>query len=247
MRNSRLPILTLLLVCILISPMIFWSCSSKADATSYQGFADSFSAMYKDASKSMDVKIQSNLMSYKDAFLKLNKLEEVGNAAMAWVDYMKKAADRELWSPIVAEVTSDLSKYKNDRYEVVKLQFIVERTNTRQYSSVIKVFEVYTNKQYLYVDIHDDLKKQVTDLDKTLTDQINVLKLSTATTNKVLSQYATWKISKLGASSYKVSGPALGWSGSSLAPGVWTYNVDNQTVTPNDAGSTALEKVIKGK
>jgi hypothetical protein len=246
MKNIKRTIISLFFLCILVCPA-FWSCTSKADATAYQGFADSFSAAYTTASKGMDVKIQSNLMGYKDALLKLNKLEQVGNAALSWIDYMQKRADKELWSPIIAEVTSDLFKYKNDRYEVIKLQFVVERSSVRKYSSIIKVFEVYTNKQYLYDDIHSDLKKQVDDLNKTLTDQINAYKLSAATTNKVLGQYSTWKVSKINSSSYKVSGPALGWSGTTLAPGVWTYNIDNQAVTPADAGSTALDKVIKGQ
>jgi hypothetical protein len=247
MRKMKLTIFSLLLLCVLVCPTVFLSCTSKADIQAYQGFADSFAATYKNTSRSMEVKIQSNLMGYKDALTKLSKLEQVGNAALAWVTYMQQKADRELWSPIIAEVTSDLYKYKNDRYEISKLQFVVERSSIRKTSSIIKVFEVYTSKQYLYDDIHGDLKKQVDDLNTVLTSQINAYKLSAATTTKVLGQNATWKIAKINSASYKVSGPALGWSGTTLAPGVWTYNVDNQSVSPADAGSTALDKVVKGQ
>ena len=212
-----------------------------------QGFADSFVSTAQKVWQ--DTNIETTLLNktIADESYKLAKLEQVGNAANVWLDAMKIQADNELWSPRIVSVTKDLVIFKNDRYEVTKLEFIALSSSTRKYSSNVTVFDVYTNKQYPYQDLHDELAAKVKEFSGRAQEKLDTQIKSIDIVSSVLDKYTTWKIETINKTMYKFSGPALGWSGSTLTSGIWTYDTNNNSVTPVDAGSTALEKVIKGK
>jgi hypothetical protein len=225
---------------------VFTSCT-KIPSQIYEGFSNSLVSMANKSWQEMNMETTLLTKTVKDESYKLAKLEQVGNAANYWLDIMKVQADKELWSPRVVSVTKDLVIFKNDRYEIIKLEFIVLPSSTRQYSSTVTVLDAYDNKQYPYKDLHDELALKVKEYSSRANEKLDTQIKSIDTVSSVLSKSDSWKVAKLNSSSYKFSGPALGWSGSTETSGMWTYDTNNNAVTAVDAGSVALEKLIKGK
>jgi hypothetical protein len=130
---------------------------------------------------------------------------------------------------------------------VVKLEFTVEKSSSRKYTNIINVLDLMTGKQTLYDDLRNELKATADNLKQLVQQRLKALELSYTTASTVMNQYQTWKETKVDSVSYTISGPALGYSGTKLAPGMWTYNSTANTITPNDTGSSNLEKIIMGR
>ncbi len=197
--------------------------------------------------KAMDVEIARMDSDLTAVETRLAKVEQVAKPALQWIEYMKTKAQQEQWNARILEVTSGMDKMKNDQYQVVKLQFIVDfLTAGMRYSSVIQIDELATGKVTPYEELRDSLKRQVTELTYQRETKAKARNLAQSTALGLKDQYKQWKATKIDSATYRVSGNGLGMSQGPTV-GMWTYNTDLGKLTPLDEAASALQKVLLGQ
>jgi hypothetical protein len=180
---------------------------------------------------------------------KLNKLEQVAKSSLQWIDYTKATAQKEVWGGVtVVEVVEDLVKFKNDQYQVVKLQLTATRQSAGlSFVPVINIFDLKTGVEVPYEELRDTFKKQIEGF-KALRDakekRWNLIK---STSQGALNEAGKWKRSKLDNVTYQFAGPGLGWDNNSLTRGEWYYYTDTKKIVPVGTAAQALESLLKGK
>lgn len=180
---------------------------------------------------------------------KLNKLEQVGKAAQQWIDYTKAKGEKEIWGGVTSvEVIEDLVKFKNDQYQVVKLQLIATRQSAGlNFQAVINVFDQKTGVESKYEELRDTLKKQIDGFKALRDTKAKRWNLIKSTSLGVFKDVATWRISKLDKVTYQFVGQGLGWDSNALTRGEWNYYTDTKKMAPVDAAAQALESLLKNK
>lgn len=184
----------------------------------------------------------------KDVLDRLASVEQVGDPALKWVQMMKERAVRENWTTRILEVMGDLSKLKNDRYQVVKLQFFSEMLSAGiGYSRIILIADLATGQTTEYDDLVNSLKKKIADLTYQREALVKTRTVARSTMLSSLKQAQGWKVSKVNATTYTVQGQGLGLEQQGLTVGQWTYSSDSEKMVPNDQAAIALQKVLTGK
>lgn len=185
-----------------------------------------------------------------DVLDRLASVKQVGKPALEWVQMMKDRAVRENWTTRIMEVMGDLSKLKNERYQVVKLQFISEMLSSGiSYSSVIQVNDLASGQTTEYDELVGNLNRKIADLTyrrETLVKAMNTAHSTLESMAKQLEQQG-WKVSKVNATTYTVRGQGLGMEQQQgLTVGQWTYSSDSEKMVPNDQAAMTLQKVLTG-
>lgn len=176
------------------------------------------------------------------------KLEHLGIPAQEWIQYMTKQAQLHDWSPRRVNVTTDLKLFKNDKYEVVKLQFSVDQAVPRRvYSNVITIYETATAKQYNYESLHSDLDTKAKGLFDQWFNKVGAELLAINTVEKVVAQSASWTASKIDGSSYYVKGSNLGLGASALTSGEWVFRRNTGKMEPANDAAMSLHRIISGQ
>jgi hypothetical protein len=185
------------------------------------------------------------------AVLKLTKLNEVTAPAVAWIETQTANADTYQWTPRILNVTTDLVKLKNDRYEITKLEFSVDTiAPSRKYSSVINIGDLRTGVEIPYEELQSDLEKKVADLSQQRETKLEAWDNAVKSVFAALDNPENWTVSQNSATTFTISGSELGLSDRSsmdLTMGVWTYHSDSGTISPSDMAAQTLQKVLMGK
>jgi hypothetical protein len=178
---------------------------------------------------------------------KLNKLEQVADPALQWVELMTTQAQKQDWNGRILEVTSELDSLKNDQYKVAKLQFLVEMLSGGiRYTSTILIDDLIGGQETLYEELHDTLEAQVNDLSQQRQAIVEMRNTAQLTAIDLLKMEKNWKVQKLNSSTYSISGQGLGMT-TVLTSGTWTYSNHTEHLDPSDAAATNLRKVLTGK
>lgn len=184
-----------------------------------------------------------------DVLDRLASVKQVGKPALEWVQMMKDRAVRENWTTRIMEVMGDLSKLKNERYQVVKLQFVSEMLSSGiGYSRVIQVNDLASGQTTEYDELVGSLNRKIADLTyrrETLVKAMNTAHSTLESMAKQLEQQ-DWKVSKVNATTYTVRGQGLGMEQKGLTVGQWTYSSDSEKMVPNDQAAMTLQKVLTG-
>lgn len=239
------------LVLVLVFLFVFFNgCSDKKVITAATGsFVDGIADMsvFTLTVLSSEVKkIDSDMAAIQT---KLNKLEQVGKASLQLIDYTKAKAQKEVWGGVtVVEVVEDLVKFKNDQYQVAKLQLVAIRQSAGLgFETIIRVFDLKTGVEAPYEELRDTFKKQI-DGFKALRDakakRWNLIK---STSQGALNEADKWRISKLDKITYQFVGPGLGWDNNSLTRGEWYYYTDSKKLAPVGAAAQSLENLLRNK
>jgi hypothetical protein len=198
--------------------------------------------------KAMDAEIAAMDSELNAVETKLLKVEQVAKPALGWIEYMKGKAKQEQWNARILEVTSDLAKFKNDQYQVVKLQFIVEfLTAGWRYSGVIHIDELAMGKVTPYEELRDNLKKQVDDMTYQRETKAKARNLAYSTALGMKDMYQQWKATKIDSVTYRITGVGLGMTQGKTAMGTWNYNTETDKLTPVDEAADNLQEVLLGK
>jgi len=183
-----------------------------------------------------------------EAIREVIKLEHLGVPAQEWIQYMTKQAQVNDWSPRRVNVTSDLKLFKNDKYEIVKLQFSVDQASPRRvYSNVITIYETATAKEYRYESLHSDLDAKAKGLFDQWFNKTAAELLAINTVEKVVGQSASWTASKIDGNTYYVKGGNLGLGASALTGGEWTFLRNTGKMEPANDAAMSLYRVIAGQ
>lgn len=176
------------------------------------------------------------------------KLEHLGVPALEWVQYMSKQADLNGWSLRRVNVTSDLKLFKNDVYEIVRLQFSVDAiAPKRVYSHIITVYETAIAKEYKYESLHSDLETKAKSLYGQWLNKVRAEQLAITTVKKVAAKSDSWSVSKIDGASYQVKGDGLGMGASALTAGEWIFNKSANKMEPSNDVSMSLYRIISGQ
>jgi hypothetical protein len=181
--------------------------------------------------------------------IKLQKLEQVAEPILKWIDIQKADAIKYQWTPRLVEITDGLNEVKNDQFEPTKVQFIVEMlpTGAMRYSSIILIKDISTGKTSSYEQLHDEFQEDISILLQQREGVVQVRNAARSTGLSVVDQYKNWKVQQVNKVTYNISGPGLGMN-SGLTDGTWTYYLGEvNKIVPADAAAKALKRVLTGK
>ncbi len=179
---------------------------------------------------------------------RLQKLEQVAEPVLKWVELQKANAIKEQCSPQLLEITNGLNEVKNDQFKVVKVQLFIEMCSTgMKYTPVILIGDITTSETSPYEKLRDEYQDNISVLLQQREAIVNVRNTARTTGLSVVEQNQNWKAKKINSTTFIISGPGLGMN-QSLTEGSWTYylGASNQLV-PADTAAQSLKRVLTGK
>ena len=181
-----------------------------------------------------------------DTQVDIQKLEQVLNPALDWIDYQKSISRPGKWDVSVRQ--DGLEQFKNDVYRITQLEVVITRDSLQvvDYTPTVKVEDFRTMQTDNATDLLNNLTNSEDTLEQNRANMVSARDLSVATINNMLKYVNDWKVKKISGAEYQVVGPALGWTGQ-LTTGNWEYNRDNGTLLPTDKPAEDLNSVILGE
>jgi len=218
-------------------------CSSRAISGEV---AQSLVEMSKGRVESIDSEIANTDQELHSAQEHLLKLQQVLDAALAWVDFQKTIQRPGKWD---IKVTPDgLAQLKNDQFQVTELSCVIVRDSIQvtESSYTIKMQDFTTMEIDDGIALQSKLTYGVNQLQQNREVMSAARDLSIFTVNNVLKYVSDWQVKKINGKTYDVSGAGLGWT-DQLTAGVWKFDQENGTLLPEDAPATALNDIVLAK
>jgi hypothetical protein len=213
------------------------------------------------ATEKMDLESYSVGQKLEPVILEMEKLRQVAVPALEWVelqsDELPQKQQKGDWRIEVTE--NGLAEFKNDKYRISHLEFQAYNIGEEEqnFSYIVKVTELATNKEKDLETIYDELEQQKVGWEERL-QLIGDKRMQSAwTCNAVIRLWQDWQVQKIDENTYLVIGPGLGISESkpgtpgleldkSLIAGEWTYYRDSGEIVPADKQSSALQNILSG-
>jgi len=181
-----------------------------------------------------------------DTQVDIQKLQQVLNPALEWIDYQKTISRPGKWDITVRE--SGLEQFQNDVFGITQLEVVITRDSLQvvDYTPTIKVIDFRTSQTDNATELLNSLTASKDTLEQNRGNLVTARDLSVATVNNLLKYVNDWKIKKVSGANYNISGPALGWSGQ-LTSGTWEFNREDGMLLPKDKPAEDLNAVILGE
>jgi len=184
-----------------------------------------------------------------DIETKFNKLEQLAEPALEWIEETKARAKSEHWGGIrTARVPeADLEQLQNDQYHIVKLDLRVGMdAGDYLFESTIMVENVMTREIKPYEELRDDFQIQIDDLERKRQVLMQTWDTVNYAGNDIERQRPTWEVVEINGTTYVISGEGLGWH-NGLIRGKWLYHTNSGTAEPSDVAAQALQRLLRGQ
>ena len=210
---------------------------------------DSLMQMNTTALDELDAEIDKIVQEQCATEEMLLKLEQVVKPALEWAEYQKELAKEKTRgsSWIVSVDSEELDKFKNDQYQVTKLEMLADKIGTEdeEFSTTIEVTDLTATvkEKRDWESIDSELKRRKTTIEQRWQTKVEKGQLSITTFTNVIESWENWEVQKLNKTTYSISGNGLGWA-EELTAGKWTYYRDRREIIPADKPATALKKIL---
>ena len=177
------------------------------------------------------------------------KLDQVVTPCLEWIEIQREDSlqqqKRSSWHYAVDE--EGLDTLKNDRYQVVKLEYSIHDVGLpeQEETQVIEVVDLNSAslKERPWEDIKADLNLKKQKLEQEWDEQLGKREMALSTIEEIAPYWVECDVKKVNSTTFILSGEGMGWS-DGFTDGRWTYYRDRNEIVPSDGSSETLNEIL---